>query len=156
MEKLNNMNNTLDARLAYYHFEATRLQRFIHVVVDGMVIYTTVYFLMVVAAMLGLDPPSPNSEDGKWVFRICFIITSVVLYTILEYSSQRSLGKYLTGTKVISLKGRPLTFGQSLLRSLLRFFPFDAFTFLAHAKWHDSWSKTMVVSNAFPQDYAEE
>ena len=74
---------------------------------------------------------------------------TVVYYTVLEVISGRTLGKLLTGTKVVATNGSPASVGQILGRSLCRFIPFEAFSFFGGAGrpvgWHDSISKTRVV-----------
>jgi uncharacterized RDD family membrane protein YckC len=75
-------------------------------------------------------------------------LASIVYYTCFEGLFGRSLGKLITGTKVVTVSGAALTFGDALLRSLSRVVPFDAFSFLGSgvdSGWHDRWTGTRVV-----------
>jgi uncharacterized RDD family membrane protein YckC len=81
------------------------------------------------------------------VLRYGIIFTPLLYYILLEMLSGRTLGKLVTGTRVINEQGRRPTFGQTLLRTLIRFFPCEAFTFLGDTRgFHDSVG-TWVVLN---------
>ena len=81
---------------------------------------------------------------------IFFLVFGVNLfyYTILEYASGRSLAKYITKTKVVTEKGENPGFQAIVIRSLCRFIPFDALSFLGgeESGWHDRISGTRVIS----------
>lgn len=68
-------------------------------------------------------------------------------YIVLEALFGRTLGKLITGTKVVGEDGNSASFGQIIGRSLSRLIPFEAFSFLGATGrgWHDSLAKTYVV-----------
>lgn len=70
-----------------------------------------------------------------------------VYYLAFEATTSRTLGKLITGTKVVNEDGDAPSFGQFLGRTLARLIPFEAFSFLGKVPrgWHDSLSKTYVV-----------
>lgn len=59
----------------------------------------------------------------------------------------RTVGKYITKTKVVLYDGSEPTINEVLVRSLCRLIPFEQFSFLGTdgKGWHDSISKTYVV-----------
>lgn len=57
----------------------------------------------------------------------------------------RSIGKFLTGTKVVDEYGNTPASSTLLARNLSRMVPFDQLSFLGERGWHDSWSNTYVV-----------
>lgn len=71
----------------------------------------------------------------------------VLYYFIFEILSQKTLGKYVTNTKVVMHNGDIPTPKAVLIRTLCRLIPFDAFSFLGTKGkgWHDSISKTYVI-----------
>jgi len=79
-------------------------------------------------------------------YAIAFFLNTIY-YTILEASTGKSLGKYITKTTVIKADGTRPDMMNILGRSLCRFIPFDAFSFLGERGWHDSISKTYVVED---------
>lgn len=73
----------------------------------------------------------------------------------MEATTGRTLGKLITGTRVVQADdGQPPTIGQYFIRSLCRLIPFEPFSFFNNPPvgWHDSISRTLVVSNSqFPK-----
>ncbi|MFT5848845.1 RDD family protein [Psychroserpens sp.] len=75
----------------------------------------------------------------------------LIYYTPLETLTKgRTLGKYITKTKVVLYDGSEPTFNEILVRSLCRLIPFEQFSFFGEdgKGWHDSISKTYVVDIA--------
>lgn len=74
------------------------------------------------------------------------IISYIFYYTISEkFFKGYTLGKLITGTRVIREDGQELTFKDAILRSLSRLVPFETFSGFALRPWHDTWTKTMVI-----------
>ncbi|SDR68717.1 Uncharacterized membrane protein YckC, RDD family [Formosa sp. Hel1_31_208] len=71
----------------------------------------------------------------------------MIYYTTIETFTGRSIGKYITNTKVVCYDGSKPKFKDILVRSLCRIIPFEQFSFLGEdgKGWHDSISKTYVV-----------
>ena len=71
----------------------------------------------------------------------------LIYYIVLESTTGRTLGKFITGTRVVNAKGLSPTFGQIVGRSLSRLIPFEAFSFLGEKGrgWHDSIPNTYVI-----------
>ena len=83
--------------------------------------------------------------------RQCWLVGTAnddAYYVILEGMTGRTLGKLITGTKVVNERGEPPSFGQILGRTFSRFIPFEVFSFLAEdgRGWHDSVPGTYVGS----------
>ena len=59
----------------------------------------------------------------------------------------KSLGKFVTKTRVVDYEGRVPSPNTFFVRSISRIVPFEIFSFLGQRKdgWHDRWSKTMVI-----------
>ena len=72
---------------------------------------------------------------------------AVTYYLVLEWAFGRTIGKLLTGTRAVTATGERLGFGKALGRTLCRFIPFEAFSFLGMQArgWHDSIPNTYVV-----------
>ena len=68
-------------------------------------------------------------------------------YIIFEGFTGRTLGKLVTGTKVVNELGKKPSFSQIVGRSCSRIIPFEAFSFLGEdgRGWHDSLPKTYVT-----------
>lgn len=76
--------------------------------------------------------------------------TYVVYYIFCEYVwGGRTVGKMITRTKVVKKDGSKLDLGSVIGRTLLRYLPFEVFSFLGSEPdgWHDRLSNTMVVED---------
>lgn len=82
------------------------------------------------------------------VFLYSLLWTSLfklVYYTVMEGSTQgRTLGKFITGTRAVSMDGTAITWKDAFLRSLCRLIPFEIFSGFG-TPWHDRLTKTLVV-----------
>jgi len=85
-----------------------------------------------------------KDQIGSYIF---ILLLSFLYYTIFESFTGKTLGKYLTKTKVVNPEGEKPVWTKILLRSLCRFIPLDQISFLFDFKsgWHDTLSKTIVV-----------
>jgi uncharacterized RDD family membrane protein YckC len=73
----------------------------------------------------------------------------IAYFVVMEGLFQRTFGKFASGTKVIGRDGQRPSWAQILGRSCARFIPFEPFSLLSDSHpvgWHDSLSRTMVVS----------
>lgn len=75
------------------------------------------------------------------------MLLTLVYYLPLESLTGRTLGKLVTGTRVVNADGLKPSFNQILGRTFSRMVPFEPFSFLgAEGRgWHDTWPKTYVV-----------
>lgn len=86
-------------------------------------------------------------SDSFWVDLFFGYFILLLYYTTIETLTGRSIGKFITNTKVVLADGSKPSFNEILVRSLCRIIPFEAFSFLGEdgKGWHDSLSKTFVV-----------
>lgn len=117
---------------------ASRLQRFGNLAIDQLALGVLGAAL---AIARGTDVPEPAILES--------LLATVVYYAAFEATSGRTLGKLVTGTRVVAEDGAPARFGQILGRTLARFIPFEPFSVLFGGTpprgWHDSLSGTRVV-----------
>ena len=127
---------------------ASLLQRFLHHVVDSIAMYVFALAVGFIAYFL----------FGEIVAPILAYIAFFTYYLIFESLFQRTLGKVLTGTKVVDLQGEKPSFLAVLGRTLARYIPFEPISFLFYGAyptkgWHDRLSRTLVVpKNLTPQE----
>ncbi len=78
------------------------------------------------------------------------MILFVLYFTFSEWLLSKTMGKFFTGTTVVTENGKSLSFLNSLGRTFCRLIPFEAFSCLFYKKangWHDRLSKTIVVKD---------
>lgn len=130
-------------------------QRFSNYLIDR-ILFTGVFFAFGVVAVAYAEITG-NSEILNSLERLDninrlldMLITGFVFgifYTILEFKTQRTIGKYITKTMVVLENGRKPDINTIITRSLCRIIPFDALSYLGSTTrgWHDSLSNTYVV-----------
>ena len=133
--------------------EASPWQRFFNYLVDYFVMhfviaYGTSYLLS--RLVLAISPVTAYKWfDGNniWTGFTIVIIDHLFYYTFCETLFRgHTLGKFITGTRVIREDGEEVKFKDAFLRSLSRLVPFEALSiWFGDGMWHDTWTKTKVI-----------
>jgi uncharacterized RDD family membrane protein YckC len=124
---------------------AGRGARFANLIIDYLAQVAIGFVLGIVVVVIGGEQGLAFlDETPDLVVGIPIIL---VYYFVFEATTSRTLGKLVTGTKVVNQDGGPPTLGQIVGRTFCRLIPFDAFSFLGTPPrgWHDSIPKTIVV-----------
>lgn len=118
--------------------------RFMNFLIDKFFLW----ILWIVNLFLFQDTIDSILGDNSGLMNILYVIGFYLLYYIfLESIFGRTIGKFITGTKVIGFDEKKPTFGRIVIRSLCRIIPLDAVSFLfSEDGWHDSISKTYVIN----------
>lgn len=130
----------------------TGWQRLANYVIDTIVFYIILFMLGLFAGLLtwvGIDEPViwlAENEDSSST-TILGIVLCMFYYFIFETLGQRTIGKLITGTKVVLWDGSKPSAGDIALRCLCRIIPFEAFSFISERSrgWHDSLPNTYVI-----------
>jgi uncharacterized RDD family membrane protein YckC len=123
--------------------QAKRGRRFATYTIDFAIDYalsTSVGFATAFAA-------EPDSALPDLVELLAGLLVTFAYYFSMEASIGRTVGKLVTGTRVLREDGKPASTAQIAGRSAARLIPFDALSiFRSSARcWHDTLSKTVVV-----------
>ncbi len=124
---------------------ASKTKRFINFFIDTFIFYILVILLGVFMGLGGVDY---LIETYYLLFNLLFYLFYVGTYFVFEmYANGKTIGKYITSTRVVMEDGQPIQAKNILGRSFARLVPFEAFSFLfsEHTGWHDRWSGTQVV-----------
>jgi uncharacterized RDD family membrane protein YckC len=126
---------------------ASAERRLANFLLDTLLLFPFAFAVAFLLALLGLG--SVLYEVNIFVLNIIFVF---LYYGPLEAANGRSLAKWITRTKVVSVGGGPISIAQAVVRTACRFIPFEPFSVLANGAvprgWHDSIPKTYVVSLA--------
>ena len=135
------------------YYLAGQGKRFLNYLIDHLRFYGAMALL---GAMLGLlsewAPANTlldllSSEDWFTSYSTSLFLL-IFYYTVQEALFGRTLGKLITGTKVLTIQGLKPSLLQLVGRSAARMVPFEVFSVLMDSRsigWHDSWSGTRVV-----------
>lgn len=129
---------------------ASILRRLSNFLIDGVASYIPFVLGVVYISY------APLSNELAFIIYYAGLFLSLGYHLLCESIWQRTLGKVITGTKVVDRNGNKPSFLKILGRSLVRFIPFEPFSFLFSGYpvgWHDSLSKTLVVpARLTPED----
>ncbi|HEY1041399.1 MAG TPA: RDD family protein [Candidatus Paceibacterota bacterium] len=117
---------------------ATASKRLVNYLIDNV---------FIVVILLALFRIIPFYREGTQ-----FVVTLLVYfgyYFLFEYFCEKTLGKFITKTRVVTYENKKPSIDHFLLRTLVRFVPFEAFSFIAKRPvgFHDVWASTRVVSD---------
>jgi len=119
--------------------------RFLNYILDIVFYYILNFVFGICVAVFGFYDSYMNlGKAGQYLIAIIILF---LYYFLLETIFGCTIGKLITGTKVITTSGDRPPLKDILLRTLCRFIPFEAFSFFGESGtgWHDRFSKTIVV-----------
>ena len=93
--------------------------------------------------------PAVTAEHKLLEYVLGFVMI-LSYYTLSEYFfAGKTLGKWITKTRAVTIYDERLDFKTALGRSFCRLIPFEAFSFLGDSPtgWHDRFSGTKVVED---------
>jgi len=130
---------------------AKRDQRATGFIIDALIAYPLMIVLKVLPGVLGIFVILDINID---LYRIpnlaAWLVTLFFYYLLCEGIWYKTIGKLITGTRVVQVTGETPTATQILIRTLVRFIPLEFITYLDGSKrpsgWHDRWSRTRVVN----------
>lgn len=131
---------------------ASKGQRFANYIVDAIVYYLIVCLTGVLAGALynlGYEGMYNWAVGMSLLGGAVFNLTIMALYYLfMEGITQRTVGKFITGTIVLAEDGSKPEIRTIAIRTLCRYIPFEAFSFFNDSGrgWHDSIAKTYVVN----------
>lgn len=141
----------VEVHVAKTMVDAGKWRRFFNLLLDYIGVMLVVFVLTMFVVVIGGEEAMAWIETmGFWKEQLLGIGMMVAYYTLMEGLFGLTLGKWITGTRVVDEHGGPPTWRQALLRSLARLIPFEAFSVLlsedgATRGWHDRLPRTRVV-----------
>ncbi|WP_228526543.1 MULTISPECIES: RDD family protein [unclassified Flavobacterium] len=117
--------------------------RFLNFVIDFIIVF--ILFLFIVPVIETFLPLISRLERS--IYRIGSLIIFMSLYYIpFEYKYQKTVGKIVTRTKVVTLENNKPELIDVISRTFCRLIPFDRFSFLySRNGFHDVISRTKVI-----------
>ncbi|NUY81550.1 RDD family protein [Flavobacterium sp. MAH-1] len=132
-----------------HEMQAPKGLRLAHFLIDyfaiiALYVILSIAFTLIVIATGGMPSQSYPTTNIALSLLLWFL-PYFAYYFVWEALAGRTLGKLITGTIVIHESGEKPTPRTIFIRTLCRFIPFEAFSFLGDTGWHDSISGTCVV-----------
>lgn len=122
--------------------------RLVHHVIDTMIIATLIVIFSFIASLAFQVIPFFDPKLAQ-VFMLA-LITAVYLgyFIFMEHYFQKTVGKFVTGCKVVNAKGEKPSPAELTLRTFCRLIPLDNISFIfTRQGFHDTLSKTYVINS---------
>jgi uncharacterized RDD family membrane protein YckC len=125
------------------YLKVNRKTRFFHFVVDLFFAYV---FSFLVGYMFGVFQLANIVVENQYLFGAIVIF---VFYFLQEFFFGKTIGKFITKTRIVDKTGNKPSLILLVLRNISRLIPFDALTYLSKEKrgLHDIFSSTYVIKN---------
>ena len=119
--------------------------RFLNFIID---LFIWSILVMIIGFIINLFVKPTDKLTYKIIGYILIFGTYVAYYSIMEIKFQKTVGKFLTKTKVVKMNGEKAENIDIIARSFYRLIPFDRLSFLFVKNGiHDFLSKTNVVKD---------
>lgn len=118
-------------------------KRAAHFIIDTLAfIIISLLLAMIIGFFFDSAPPS----DLGFLGYLYLFVVYFTYYTFMESKYQKTMGKFITKTKVLNLNGSRPTSADIARRTLCRLIPFDRLSFLFTPNGlHDKLSDTRVI-----------
>jgi len=140
-----NLTNKIEEQKEFDSKKVSSLTRFVHFIVDTI---SLVIFTMILASLLGLFI---NPTDQSLMSLMSYLMLAsgfLGYYVFMETKFQKTIGKFLTKTKVVNKNGTKPELGDIVRRTFCRLIPFDRISFLFTPNgFHDRLSDTTVIKD---------
>ncbi len=121
--------------------------RFLNFIIDFFCL-NIVFVVLVFVLGIFITVLPENEGILSFFFILIYIATVVFYYSFMEIKFQKTVGKFLTKTKVVKITGEKPDNSEIITRSFYRLIPFDRISFLFTRNGiHDYLSKTKVVKD---------
>jgi uncharacterized RDD family membrane protein YckC len=132
-----------NSKTEIYEYASTG-KRFANYIIDRIVLLILIF---ICGMLYAIAFPFSGEMSTLTSYLIGYSVL-ILYYTILESTTGKTIGKMITGTRVLNDDNSSPSFGTIFKRSLCRIIPFEAFSFLGgNNGWHDTLTYTQVVND---------
>jgi uncharacterized RDD family membrane protein YckC len=135
----------IEERKEFDSRKVSSLIRFTNFIFDTIAyIVLTLIFAFILGLFIQPTDETTMRIFGYLMFTICFFS----YYIFMETKYQKTIGKFITKTKVINKNGSRPEVGDIVRRTFCRLIPFDRISFLFTSNgFHDSLSDTTIIKD---------
>jgi uncharacterized RDD family membrane protein YckC len=126
-------------------------KRLANYIIDIIIYYVVLLGLVMLLAFISpetLDALMGDSPYTDLIDRLLTLILYGLFSGLMEAALKgKSIGKYITKTKVVNEDGSPITWNTAFKRGFSKAVPFCAFSALGSPcmPWQDTWTNTLVI-----------
>jgi len=123
--------------------KVTSWTRLIHFIIDLIGFFITA---LILSLIVDLFVSSPSEVLLELIGMILYLISFFIYFVFMEFKFQKTIGKFLTKTKVVMQDGSKPLLSDIFIRTLCRLIPLDQFSYLfTRNGFHDRLSNTTVI-----------
>jgi len=120
--------------------KVSSVTRFIHFIVDSII-------WLIIAAIL-IYPLNASDGNQMLLGYVILFLSFIGYYLLMETKYQKTIGKFITHTTVVTKDGAKPEVGDIVRRTFCRLIPFDRVSFLfTHNGFHDKLSDTTIIKD---------
>lgn len=124
--------------------------RFVNFLIDFII---WLILAIIVIFTIGLVVQPTNESFISLLGYILILGAFIAYYAIMEIKFQKTVGKFITKTKVVKMDGTKPETSDIITRTFCRLIPFDRISFLfVRNGIHDFFSKTKVVKDKLAEE----
>ena len=130
--------------------EVVLMKRLINFIIDSCVIAIFSFLTFYLFSIIYLNMQMHQINGKAEILRLDLLILLVfeIYYLFFESLTGKTIGKYITKTKVLKTDFSKPDFLHIILRTTIRLIPFDFLTFLSKKNgWHDRFSSIIVIND---------
>ncbi len=121
------------------------LLRFFHLIIDTIV---CLLFSMILSFVLDVIIGKVDQTSMQIIGSLILLVSFGFYYIFMETKYQKTIGKYITKTKVVTQCGEKPNVGYIISRTVFRLIPFDLISYLFVSNGiHDILSNTKVIKD---------
>lgn len=122
-------------------------KRFTNYIIDRIVFTLALYGIIISLTMVPFFYSFITEINTVVDYIFSSVIFALLYFSIETLTGGKTIGKYITQTRVLTVKGKKPNFNHYLARSFSRIVPFEPFSFINDVSngWHDKWSETIVI-----------
>lgn len=125
-------------------------KRLANYLIDLATFYVVIFSLGIIIAII--NPSFFDYVDDSPGMELLDRLITLILYGVYMGAVEavfkgKTLGKVITGTRVVNEDGTTISTGTAFKRGMIRAIPFNAFSALGSPcyPWQDKWSDTYVI-----------
>lgn len=125
--------------------KVSSLTRFFHLIIDTVAFLALTYLI---SYILGLLTDTDNQALMTEFGYLSLVISFFGYHIFMETKYQKTIGKFITKTRVVAKNGGKPRVGDIVRRTFCRLIPFDRVSFLfTQNGFHDRFSDTTIIKD---------
>jgi uncharacterized RDD family membrane protein YckC len=128
--------------------DATTELRFVNYIIDLLSFYALVIILLLIVALSAYSSSlfiAIDKMTDLMDFVVLHILYGFYMLIVEGLFKGKTLGKFITGTRVVHQHSTSFSWNDALKRGVMRMIPLEYITGCVGSPFHDQWTETRVI-----------